>query len=53
MDFGFSYQFLDFYAHGTVKNVLENSGINKDTNITSNLRRYLLSVGNVFSKYGF
>lgn len=52
MDFGFSYQFLDFYAHGTVKNVLENSGINKDTNITSNLRRYLLSVGNVFSKYG-
>lgn len=52
IDFGFSYHFLDFYAHGTIKNVLENSGVNKDTNITSNLRRYLISVGNVFSKYG-
>ncbi|MDO7172911.1 type IX secretion system membrane protein PorP/SprF [Mariniflexile sp. AS56] len=52
LDLGFSYHFLDFYAHGTIKNVLKNSGVNKDTNITSNLRRYLLSVGNVFSKYG-
>ena len=52
MDFGFSYHFLDFYAHGTIKNVLKNAGINRDVNITSNLRRYLLSVGNVFSKYG-
>ena len=52
IDFGFSYHFLDFYAHGTIKNVLKNSGVNNDIEITSNLRRYLFSVGNVFSKYG-
>ncbi|MEC3905779.1 type IX secretion system membrane protein PorP/SprF [Tamlana sp. 2201CG12-4] len=52
IDFGFSYHFLDFYAHGTIKNVLNNSGINNDIQITSNLRRYLFSVGNVFSKFG-
>ncbi|TWO33762.1 type IX secretion system membrane protein PorP/SprF [Seonamhaeicola sediminis] len=52
IDFGFSYHFLDYYAHGTVKNVLKNSGINNDIEITSNLRRYLLSVGGVFGKYG-
>ncbi|WNH14351.1 type IX secretion system membrane protein PorP/SprF [Thalassobellus suaedae] len=51
IDFGFSYHFLDFYLHGTVKNVLENAGVNSDTNITSNLRRYLLSTGYVFSKF--
>src|SRR5690606_24848303 len=52
MDFGFSYNFLDFYLHGTVKNVLNNSGINTDIGITSNLRRYLLSAGYVFGAYG-
>ena len=52
IDFGFSYHFLDFYTHATVKNILENTANNRDVNITSNLRRYLLSVGNVFSKYG-
>ncbi|GAA3646512.1 PorP/SprF family type IX secretion system membrane protein [Flavivirga jejuensis] len=52
VDFGFSYHYLDYYAHGTIKNVLKNSGINRDTNITSNLRRYLFSVGSVFNKYG-
>ncbi len=52
MDFGFSYQFLDFYLHGTVKNLLNNSGINRDINITSNLRRYLLTTGYVYSKFG-
>jgi len=52
LDFGFSYHFLNFYAHATVKNMLKNSGVNKDINITSNLRRYLLSTGYVFSKYG-
>lgn len=52
VDFGFSYHFLNFYAHATVKNLLENAGVNSDTQITSNLRRYLISVGNVFSKYG-
>ena len=52
LDFGFSYHFLNFYAHATVKNMLKNSGVNKDINITSNLRRYLFSTGYVFSKYG-
>ena len=52
IDFGFSYHFLDFYAHGTIKNVLKNSGINNDIEITSNLTRYLLSVGGVFGKLG-
>ena len=51
IDFGFSYHFLDFYAHATVKNVLENDGINfNEQGLSySNLRTYLLSVGNVFS----
>jgi type IX secretion system PorP/SprF family membrane protein len=49
IDFGFSYHFIDFYAHATVKNVLKNEGINNDIEITSNLRRYLVSIGNVFS----
>lgn len=52
IDLGFSYQFLDYYAHATVKNLLKNSGINNDIEITSNLRRYLFSVGGVFGKYG-
>ncbi|WP_242130727.1 PorP/SprF family type IX secretion system membrane protein [Aestuariivivens marinum] len=50
IDFGFSYHFLDFYAHATVKNILKNSGVNRDIEITSNLRRYLLSVGGVLGK---
>ena len=52
LDFGFSYQLYDFYAHGTIKNLLKNEGINNDIEITSNLRRYLFSLGYVFSKYG-
>ncbi|WP_299551843.1 type IX secretion system membrane protein PorP/SprF [Seonamhaeicola sp.] len=52
IDFGFSYHFLDFYAHGAVKNMLNNEGINKEPNVTSNLRRYLLTVGGVFGKLG-
>ncbi|MDO5972412.1 type IX secretion system membrane protein PorP/SprF [Flavivirga aquimarina] len=52
IDFGFSYHYLDFYAHGTVKNILKNSGVNNDIEITSNLRRYLLSAGYVYSKFG-
>ncbi|TNJ41915.1 PorP/SprF family type IX secretion system membrane protein [Allotamlana fucoidanivorans] len=50
MDFGFSYHYLDFYAHGTIKNLLKNSGVNNDLEITSNLTRYLLSAGYVFSR---
>ncbi len=52
MDFGLSYHYLDYYVHGTVKNVLKNSGLNNDLQITSNLRRYLLSAGAVLSKFG-
>lgn len=52
MDFGFSYHFLDYYLHATVKNFLKNSGVNNDIEITSNLRRYLLSLGGVFGKLG-
>ncbi|TPV35826.1 type IX secretion system membrane protein PorP/SprF [Paucihalobacter ruber] len=54
IDFGFSYHFLNFYAHATVKNVLNNEGINFNEQGLSfdNLRTYLLSVGNTFSKYG-
>ena len=52
IDFGFSYHYLDFYAHGAVKNALNNEGINKEPNVTSNLRRYLFTVGGNFSKLG-
>lgn len=52
MDFGFSYHLYDFYAHVTAKNLLKNSGINNDLQVTSNLRRYLLSVGYVINKPG-
>lgn len=52
IDFGFSYHYYDFYAHATVKNFLKNDGINNDIEITSNLRRFLLSLGSVFGKYG-
>lgn len=52
IDFGFSYHLYNFYAHATVKNILENKGINYDQQITSNLRRYMVSMGYVFGKYG-
>ncbi len=52
MDLGFSYNLYNFYAHATVKNVLNNKGINNDIEITSNLRRYLLSAGYGFGKFG-
>ena len=52
IDFGFSYHHIDFYAHITAKNILKNEGINNDIEITSNLRRYLVSIGNVFSILG-
>ncbi|SDB57646.1 type IX secretion system membrane protein, PorP/SprF family [Flavobacteriaceae bacterium MAR_2010_188] len=54
IDFGFSYHFLDFYAHATVKNVLNNDGINLNESGISfnNLRTYILSVGNVFHRLG-
>ncbi|MBU2950569.1 type IX secretion system membrane protein PorP/SprF [Tamlana agarivorans] len=52
LDFGFSYHYLDFYAHATVKNLLNNPGVNNDLQITSNLRRFLLSAGYVYNKFG-
>lgn len=52
MDVGFSYHLYEFYAHATVKNLLENSGINNDLQITSNLRRYLISVGYLIKRPG-
>ena len=52
IDLGFSYHFINFYAHATIKNILKNDGINNDVEITNNLTRYLLSVGNVFRKLG-
>jgi len=52
IDFGFSYHLYEFYAHATVKNILENDGINNDVQVTSNLRRYLVSLGGVFGKFG-
>jgi type IX secretion system PorP/SprF family membrane protein len=50
VDFGFSYHFLDFFAHATVKNVLKNEGINFNEQGLSydNLRTYLVTVGKVF-----
>ncbi|WP_299337383.1 type IX secretion system membrane protein PorP/SprF [uncultured Psychroserpens sp.] len=53
VDFGFSYHLIDFYAHATVKNVLNNDGINFNEQGLSydNLRTYLFSAGNTFSKY--
>ena len=54
VDFGFSYHFIDFYAHATVKNVLKNEGININEQgvVYDNLRTYLFSAGNVFSRFG-
>lgn len=53
IDFGFSYQFVNFYAHATIKNVLENDGVNFNEQGLSfnNLRTYLFSAGNVFSSF--
>ncbi|MEX0290123.1 MAG: type IX secretion system membrane protein PorP/SprF [Flavobacteriaceae bacterium] len=50
VDFGMSYNFMEFYAHATVLNAL-GSGRDLYTAIEfDNLRRYLLSVGYVFGK---
>ena len=50
VDFGMSYNFMEFYAHATVLNAL-GSGRDLYTAIEfDNLRRYLLSAGYVFGK---
>ncbi|WP_010177121.1 PorP/SprF family type IX secretion system membrane protein [Aquimarina agarilytica] len=51
MDFGMSYFYRDFYTHFTAKNLIENAGVNNNAELTSNLRRFLLSMGVVISKY--
>lgn len=53
VDFGFSYHLYNFYAHGTVKNLIENDGVNFNEQGLSyqNLRTYLVSLGNTFSNY--
>ena len=54
VDFGFSYHFINFYAHATIKNLLKNEGVNINEQGVSydNLTTYLFSAGNVFSKFG-
>ena len=52
IDFGMSYHFLDYYAHATVKNLVKNSGVNSDIQVTDNLRRFLFSIGGVFGRAG-
>ena len=54
VDFGFSYHFINFYAHATIKNLLKNEGVNINAQgvAFNNLTNYLFSTGNVFSKFG-
>lgn len=54
VDVGLSYHFLDFYAHATVKNLLENQGVNfSDQGLSFvNSRTFLLTLGNTFNKIG-
>jgi type IX secretion system PorP/SprF family membrane protein len=48
IDLGASYNFLDFYVHGTIHNILEPERKIYTEFESSNLRRYLLSAGYVF-----
>lgn len=48
VDIGASYNFLDFYAHGTVKNAIETRREIYTEYESDNLRKYLLSAGYVF-----
>ncbi|MFY8111632.1 MAG: type IX secretion system membrane protein PorP/SprF [Flavobacterium sp.] len=47
-DFGVSYNYLNFYAHGTIKNVVETRREIYSVYESDNLRKYLLSAGYVF-----
>jgi type IX secretion system PorP/SprF family membrane protein len=47
-DFGASYNYLNFYAHATVKNVVETQRAIYSVYENDNLRKYLLSAGYVF-----
>lgn len=48
IDFGASYNFLDFYVHGTVKNALFRSRDLYSDFESDNLRKYIFSTGYVF-----
>jgi len=50
VDFGASYNYLNFYAHATVQGVLETRRQLYTDYETDNLRKYLLSAGYVFGK---
>ncbi|MFT4832491.1 MAG: type IX secretion system PorP/SprF family membrane protein [Psychroserpens sp.] len=50
VDFGMSYNFLEFYAHTAVLNALGSGRDLYTANEFDNLRRYLFSVGYVFGK---
>lgn len=48
VDFGASYNYLDFYVHGTVQNAIETKRKIYTDSESANLRKYLLSAGYVF-----
>ena len=48
VDIGASYNYLDFYVHGTVKNAIETRRDIYTEYESDNLRKYLLSAGYVF-----
>jgi type IX secretion system PorP/SprF family membrane protein len=48
LDIGASYNYLDFYVHGTIQNVIETDRKIYTEFESANLRRYILSAGYVF-----
>jgi type IX secretion system PorP/SprF family membrane protein len=48
VDVGASYNYLDFYVHGTIQNVIESDRKIYTEFEGANLRKYLFSVGHVF-----
>jgi len=48
VDIGASYNYLDFYVHGTIQNVIETDREIYTEYESANLRRYILSAGYVF-----
>ena len=48
VDFGASYNYLDFYVHGTIQNAIETKRKIYTDSESANLRKFLLSAGYVF-----
>ncbi|HTG65783.1 MAG TPA: type IX secretion system membrane protein PorP/SprF [Flavobacterium sp.] len=48
VDFGMSYNFLDFYAHATIKNAIETRREIYSEYESDNLRKFILSTGYIF-----